>query len=200
MKCIFDTSYDHHTAAGGFLVEKDFLGGHVCMPRQHARFAIQDAEASICPEPVGMWCDLPHGGVRIEDCYNGEDCWMGPYGGAFAHCGLDINMPRGSILRTPIPLDIQYYYNTVAAGFNNNRWCGFRTWEDGSIWRISSSHLIDPLVDENIALPKGTEYATTAGTAIGAHEHTHFNLIITEQGGTYLLDPWILFWQALKDK
>ncbi len=199
VKCIFDTSFDHHISGGGFLVEKDFLGGHVCMPRQDARFVIQDAEASVCPEVMDFWCELPHGKPRIEDCYNGEDCWMGPYGGAFAHCGLDINMPAGSLLYAPVDLDMQYYHTTLAAGFNNNRWHGFRHWKDNSIWRISTSHLIEALVPEYGPVMRGEAYATTAGTAVGAHQHTHFNFHVTELGGSYFLDPWILFWQMLRD-
>lgn len=199
VRSIFDTSFDHGKSPGGFMVEKDFLGGHVCMPRQAARFVIQDASASICPDPIDMWCELPHGGLRIEDCYNGEDCWMGPYGGAFAHCGLDINMPAGSLLRAPIGFDMQYYHTTLEAGFNNNRWHGLRHWEGNSIWRLSAAHLIDALVPEYTPLERSTVYATTAGTAVGAHEHTHFNLHVTELGGSYFLDPWIIFWQMLRD-
>lgn len=199
VKCTFDTSFDHGSSPGGFMVEKDFLGGDVCMPRQDARFVIQDASASICPEPVDFWCELPHGGLRIGDCYNGEDCWMGPYGGAFAHCGLDINMPAGSLLHAPIALDMQYYHTTLAAGFCNNRSHGVRHWEGNSIWRLSAAHLIEALVPEYTPLKRGTAYATTAGTAVGAHEHTHFNLHITELGGSYFLDPWIIFWQMLRD-
>jgi hypothetical protein len=200
VKCIFDTSFDHGGTAGGFMVEKDFLGGHVCMPRQAARFVVQDAGASICPEPMTLWCDLPSGAPRITDCYNGEDCWMGPYGGAFAHCGLDINMPAGSRLHAPISFDTHHYHTSLTAGFNNNRWHGLRQWEHNSIWRLSASHLIDLLVPEYTELARGTAYATTAGTAVGAHEHTHFNLHVTEQGGSYFLDPWILFWQMLRDR
>ena len=199
VKCVFDTSFGHEPSPGGFMVEKDFLSGHVCMPRNDARFVIQDAARSICPEPMHCWCDLPHGRPRIEECYNGEDCWMGPYGGKFAHCGLDINMPAGSRLHAPITIDTQHYHNSVAAGFNNNRWIGYRRWQGNCIWRLSAAHLIDLLVCEHTPLERGTAYATTAGTAVGAHEHTHFNLHITEAGGSYFLDPWILFWQILRD-
>ena len=181
------------------MIEKDFLTGIVCMPQNDARFVIQDASASICPEPMHSWWEGADGDLRIEYCYNGEDCWMGPYGGAFAHCGLDINMPAGSVLYAPISFDTQYYHASLAAGFINNRWHGFRTWDGNVVWRQSAAHIIEPLVPEHIKLDKGNAYATSAGTAIGMHEHTHFNLQITESGGSYFLDPWILFWQIFRD-
>lgn len=199
VKGIFDTSYDHHTDAGGFLVEKDFLGGHVCMPRKEARLVVQEIGWSICPMPMTAWFGDAPSYPDIKECYNGEDCWMGPYAGAFAHCGLDINMPAGTILTTPIDLDTQYYFKHLDTGIRSNGWCGLKTWEGNSIWRISTSHTIDALVEEHIPLSQGTEYATAAGTGVGSHEHTHFGFQITEQRGTYTLDPWILFWQMLQD-
>lgn len=199
VKRIFNTSFDHQGDRGGFMVEKDILGGYVCMPSRYARFMIQDDRLSICPEPLHFWADTPRELPRIENCYNGEDCWMGPYGGAFAHCGLDLNMQAGSRLYAPVDLDTQYYHKTLAAGFRNNSWHGFRKWEGNVIWRLSAAHIIEPLVPEHTPVKRGTAYATTAGTAVGAHQHTHFNLQVTENGGTYMLDPWIIFWQALKD-
>ena len=65
-----------------------------CRPRKQARFAFQDASLGICPEDLHPWCPLPEGGLRIENCYRGEDCWLGAYNGASAHGGLDINHPR----------------------------------------------------------------------------------------------------------
>ena len=76
-------------------------------PRRHARLALQDASARICPEMVHPWCPLPQEGLRIEDCYRGEDCWMGGYKGVSAHGGLDINHPKGTPLYTPINIDDQ---------------------------------------------------------------------------------------------
>jgi len=67
---------------------------HYGPPRRHARFALQDASTRICPETVHPWCPLPDGGLRIENCYRGEDCWMGAYDGASAHGGLDISIIR----------------------------------------------------------------------------------------------------------
>jgi hypothetical protein len=31
-----------------------------------------------------------------------------------------------------------------------------------------------------------------------AHQHAHFLLRVIEQGGDYLLDPWILFWKSFR--
>ncbi len=42
-------------------------------------------------------------------------------------------------------------------------------------------------------LARGTAYATGAGTAVGSHQHSHFAWRVIEQGGEYVLDPWILF-------
>ncbi|MCX8035840.1 MAG: hypothetical protein N3D11_02065 [Candidatus Sumerlaeia bacterium] len=138
------------------------------------------------------------GRIDIRDCYNGEDCWMGPYNGGAAHCGLDINMKAGTVLTAPISFDTHYLFNSVAAGFNNNRWRGVRHWPDGSEWWLQSHHLIRMLVPERTTLAAGTPYATTAGVMVGAHEHTHFVFRIHEQGGDYLLDPWILFWEIFR--
>ena len=124
---------------------------------------------------------------------------MGPYAGAFAHCGLDINMPAGTLLTSPMDLDVQYYTRRLDAGLGNNSWVGFKTWEGDVIWRLSTAHIVAPLVPEHTPLAKGTPYATGAGTAVGLHEHTHFGFHVTEQGGSYFLDPWILFWQMLRD-
>ena len=200
VRCIFNTSYDHGPDRGGFLVEKDFLTGHVCMPPADARLVIQDADQSICPEPLYPWFDSVDLNLQIKNCYNGEDCWMGPYGGAFAHCGLDINMPAGSKLFVPVDLETHRYCNSLESGFNNNRWEGFRDWGKGVIWRFYTSHLIDLLQPQYGPVKAGSAYATSAGVATGAHEHTHFNLQIFEQGGSYMLDPWILFRQMLRDR
>jgi hypothetical protein len=198
---IFDTSYHHKISAGGFMIEKDFLNGlgGVCMPRKAARLVVQECGRSICPTPIGPWFGDVPAVPDISQCYNGEDCWMGPYAGVVAHCGLDINMPAGTVLRSPIDLDTQYYRKRVDAGLGNNSWAGFRTWEGGVVWRLSTSHIVEPLVEEHTPLKQGTAYATGAGTAVGLHEHTHFGFHVTEQGGSYFLDPWILFWQMLRD-
>ncbi|MHC4917326.1 MAG: hypothetical protein ACYTGB_17755 [Planctomycetota bacterium] len=62
-----------------------------CRPELHARFAFQDAELSICPERPVPWTDLPEERLNIRDAYGGDDPWMGPYRGASAHGGLDVN-------------------------------------------------------------------------------------------------------------
>jgi len=81
----------------------------VCSQRhpehKQARLALQDATVSICPEKLHPWCPLPEGGLKIEQCYRGEDCWMGAYHGASAHGGLDINHPPGTPLWAPLDLD-----------------------------------------------------------------------------------------------
>ena len=189
----FDAAACAFKAAGGFIEEKDWGIGLICMPAHKARFAVQEASRPVCPEPMHPWYPNTTGRIDIHECYGGEDCWMGPYNGGAAHCGLDINMPAGTALSAPITFDDHYLFHTTAAGFPNNRWRGIRRWPDGSRWELQAHHLIAMLVPERTSLARGTAYATTAGTAVGSHEHTHFIFRVIEQGGEYLLDPWILF-------
>jgi len=189
----FDAASCAFTSDGGFMEEKDWGVGLICMPAQKARFAVQEASRSVCPEPLHAWYPNATGRLDIHECYCGDDCWMGPYNGGAAHCGLDINMPAGTVLSAPISFDEHYLFHTTAAGFGNNRWRGIRHWPDGSRWELQAHHLIAMLAPERTPLARGTAYATTAGTAVGWHEHTHFLFRVIEQGGEYLLDPWILF-------
>jgi hypothetical protein len=161
-------------------------------PRK-ARFAVQEASCGICPEPLQLWYPNPDGRIDIRNCYTGEDCWMGPYAGGAAHCGLDVNMPRGTVLSAPISFDHHYLFNSAAAGYGNNRWRGLRRWPDGSEWQLQCHHQLDMLVPERTPLAAGTPYATGAGTGVGLHAHSHFMFRVIEQGGDYWLDPWILF-------
>jgi len=170
-----------------------------CRPKKQARFAIQDADLRICPEKLHLWCPLPKGNLRIEDCYNGEDCWMGAYFGASAHGGLDINHAAGTPLWAPFDIDDQYYFNSVEMGDNNNRWRGLRTWEDGSLWIIQAHHMRALTVEERTPLKKGQQFAEGAGVWSGSHEHSHFVFRVRQENITYHLDPWILFWQMLRD-
>lgn len=186
--------------AGGFMVEKDARWGLLCKPSHKARFVVHEVELSICPEPIDPWYPNDSGRIDIRNCYCGEDCWMGPYSGGSAHCGLDINMPAGTLLSAPITFDNHYLLNSTASGFDNNRWRGVRRWPDGSEWWLQSDHLIRMLAPERTPLERGTPYATTAGVAVGLHEHTHFVFRVIDQGGDYFLDPWILFWQMDRDR
>ena len=170
-----------------------------CRPHKHARFALQDATLGICPEPLHPWCPLPEGGLRIEDCYRGEDCWLGAYNGASAHGGLDINHPAGTPLWAPLDLDDQYYYNSVAAGDNNNRWRGIRRWPDGSEWILQTCHMIELTVPEHTPVARGRQFAVGAGVWVGVAEHSHFIFKVRARGETVLLDPWILFRQMYED-
>ena len=194
----FDAASCAFKDSGGFMAEKDWRSGLICKPSQHARFALQESTRSICPEPLHMWYPNKSRRLDIADCYNGEDCWMGPYNGAGAHGGLDVNMPAGTVLSAPITFDNHYLFNSTASGFNNNRWRGIRRWQDGSEWWLQTHHQIDMLVPERTPLAAGTPYATTAGVWVGSHEHTHFVFRIIEQGGDYLLDPWILLGETFR--
>lgn len=171
-----------------------------CAPRKRARFAIQDSSLRICPEPVHPWCPLRPDGLWINDCYNGEDCWMGTYYGAAAHGGLDINHRRGTPIWAPIGLDTQHNFNSVEAGHNNNRWRGWRKWGDGSEWVLQCHHHSHLLVSENTPVKAGQHYASGAGVNSGAHDHSHFAFRVIRDGLEYPLDPWILFWQMYQDR
>ncbi len=184
---------------GGFIAEKDWRYGLICMPSQKARFAVQELPSPICPEPLRPWYPNDSGRLDIRQCYNGEDCWMGPYGGGSAHCGLDINMPAGTVLSAPISFDDHYLIRSIDSGFRNNFWRGVRRWPDGSEWWLETAHMIRLTVPERTPLKAGTEYAVGAGVFVGNHEHTHFNFRIIEQGGDYFLDPWILFWAIFRN-
>ncbi|MCK4625669.1 MAG: hypothetical protein KAV00_10190 [Phycisphaerae bacterium] len=175
-----------------------------CKPRKQARFALQDAQRRICPVLLHAWCPLPEHRLRIEDCYDGGDCWMGPYFGAEAHGGLDINHPAGTPIWSPIDIDDHHMFNSLDAGDNNNRWRGRHRWPDGSVWTIQVSHLIRLLVPEGQPFPAGTHYAEGAGMHIGSYEHSHFVFKVrepeTDEGEDILLDPWILFRQIYEDR
>lgn len=172
---------------------------HNLPPRRQARIVLQDSSARICPEKLHPWCPLPEGGLRIEDCYRGEDCWLGAYDGASAHGGLDINHPKGTPLFAPIDLDDHFLYNSVEAGNNNNRWRGIRRWADGSQWVLTSCHMVKLTVPEHQPLKAGQQYADGAGVWVGAAEHSHFGFAIFDYGELIRLDPWILFWQMYRD-
>lgn len=173
---------------------------HHLPPRRHVRLVVQDAERRICPEILSPWCPLPPGSLRIEDCYRGEDCWMGAYDGASAHGGLDINHPRGTPLFAPFSVDDQFLYHAVSRGQSNNRWRGLRRWDDGSTWVIYSSHMTHLTVPEHQPLTAGQQYAEGAGVWVGAVEHSHFGFSVFDHGELILLDPWILFWQMYQDQ
>lgn len=195
----FDAAACCFTSRGGFIEEKDWGAGLICKPDRLTRWAVQEAGHPICPGPLHDWYPNPSRTLGIGECYTGEDCWMGPYNGGAAHCGLDINMPAGTVLTAPIDLDDHYLFNNLSAGFNNNRWIGVRRWPDGSEWQVQTHHLIGMMVPERTPLKAGTAYATTAGTAVGRSQHTHFLWRLIEQGGAYLLDPWILFRAIWRD-
>jgi hypothetical protein len=171
-----------------------------CAPAGQARFALQDASLGICPEPLHPWCPLPEGGLRIDQCYRGEDCWLGAYNGASAHGGLDINHPAGTPLWAPIDLDDQFYFNSVAMGHNNNRWRGLRRWPDGSEWILQAHHMIELTVPERRPVRRGEQFASGAGVLSGAVDHSHFVFKVYDDGETVMLDPWILFRQMYLDR
>ena len=173
-----------------------------CKPRKRLRFAIQEATRSVAPVLLHPWCPLPRNGIRIEDCYDGHDCWLGPYRGASAHGGLDLNHPAGTPLWTPVGIDTQRFVRRIEAGDGNNRWTGTRRWPDGSTWMLTSAHVIELTVLEDTPLDGGFLYARSGGVNVGSNEHTHFMFGVVEPDETdeILLDPYILFRQMYLDR
>jgi hypothetical protein len=202
-------------------------GNLQCVPRKAARLAVQDATLRICPDRLQPWIEHDGPTLDVGKCYNGDDCYLGPYLGEACHVGMDINHAKGSLLFAPIRFDTQAYFNSLAAGDNNNRWRGIRRWPNGDIWALQSHHLIELLVAENVPLEPGVKYATTAGVHVGSHQHTHFEFKVgrprryavenpasmkapidfdddsedaQERPEVLHLDPWIVFWQAFEDR
>lgn len=173
-----------------------------CRPRKAVRLALWEADQRICPTLLHPWCPLPDDGLRISDCYDSDDCWMGAYHGADAHGGLDINHPAGTTLYTPFAVQRQWLFNAVARGDANNRWRGECDWPDGSTWAIQSHHLIQVMNPEQQPLLAGQAYAHTAGMHNGMYEHSHFVFAVKgpEDEEEIRLDPWLLFRQMLVDR
>ncbi len=186
-------------------------------PRRHARFAVQDATLPICPQPMQKWYPNDTGMIDVGDCYNGDDCWMGPYLGQACHGGLDINHAPGEPLWAPIDFDDQWNFNSLEAGHNNNRWRGIRRWPNGDAWALQTHHHIRLTVPEHTPLRAGTHYADAAGVHVGSHHHTHFEFKVAHQPKDWPidfddateqptegqpevihLDPWILLWQIFE--
>ena len=170
-----------------------------CRPGKQARFAVQDASLGICPEPLHPWCPLLKGGLRIEDCYRGEDCWLGAFDGASAHGGLDINHPPNTPLWAPLDIHDHFYFNSLEMGHNNNRWRGIHRWPNGAEWILQAHHMTELTVPEHEPIVKGAQFARGAGVLSGAHDHSHFVFRVHDEGETISLDPWILFRQMMLD-
>ncbi|MFW6161599.1 MAG: PKD domain-containing protein [Planctomycetota bacterium] len=170
------------------------------LPRKDVRLALQDATLPVCPQPMHPWYRNEGQCIDIADCYNGDDCWLGPYLGRACHGGLDVNHPKGAPLWAPIDFDDQWLFNSLAAGHNNNRWRGIRRWPNGETWALQTHHIVKLLVPEHTPLKAGTHYASAAGVHVGSHNHTHFVFKVTpaEGGPEIHLDPWILFWQIFE--
>ncbi|MEN6645603.1 MAG: hypothetical protein ABFE08_24415 [Armatimonadia bacterium] len=171
-----------------------------CAPRKHARLALQQESLRLCPDKLHPWCPLPAGGLKIENCYRGEDCWLGAYNGASAHGGLDLNHPRGTPLWAPLDIHDHFYFNSLKMGQNNNRWRAFHHWENGATWILQAHHMTALTVPEHQPLRRGEQFASGAGVLSGAVDHSHFVFKIQDGGEPILLDPWILFWQMYRDQ
>jgi PKD repeat protein len=172
-----------------------------CKPNKDARFALLDMTDNICPSELYSWYINKENFIKITDCYNGDDCWMGAHQGVEAHGGLDINMPISSPNFTPIPIDDHCLFNSLTNGDDNNRWRGVHRWDNGDVWTIQNHHILNLLIPEHSPAKSGIHYADAAGVLMGFHSHAHYVFCIKtpENGNEILLDPWIIFWQAFRD-
>ena len=170
-----------------------------CLPNKEARFAFHDARFPICPVEMSNWVVKRNEKIGVMGAYSGNDTWLGSYFGADLHGGLDINMPSNTSLYAPIDFDQHYFFNSVKAGDNNNRWRGVKKWENGDTWYLQTHHLNQLLIPELQPISKGQKYAYTAGTWVGTSPHTHFVFKVMQPGFEgYLMDPWLIFWQINK--
>jgi len=185
----FDAVQDIFEDEGGFLNEEHGQ----CKPGRDGRFALQDMDQPICPQRLENWCPIEDNFIDIGACFSGDDPWLGAFLGKEAHGGLDINHSKGTDLLAPIDFDDQWLFDSLAAGDNNNRWAGLRTWPDGSVWRLQVHHITDLLIDEHTPLKQGTHYAEAAGVRTWWHDHSHFVFRICQGDREYFLDPWIIF-------
>jgi len=168
-------------------------------PWKDARFVLQDATLSLCPEKLHPWFDdvryqslfLP-----VGDCYHGGDCWLGPFAYGDAHGGMDLKMTRGNLLYAPFACDEQWMplYAKKGRG-GSSRWRGIRRFKDGTLWSINTSHVIDTVVEEHTSITNGQPYCTAAGTAVGDYDHTHFELhICRDLNPTFSNEVWDIGW------
>lgn len=199
MRVWLDAVSDIFIDDGGFMEEKDILLGIACRPKRKARIVVNDMNDRICPDKLAWWYPEKKNYIDVRDCYQGQDVWMGPFGGKRAHGGLDINMKSGTLLFAPIDFDDHYLFDSLKKGDNNNRWRGVRKWDNGAVWWLQAHHLNKMLLPERNTLKRGTKYAETAGVAIGSKEHSHFVFRVIEDGESYWIDPWIFFWQTFRD-
>ncbi|WP_114750533.1 PKD domain-containing protein [Pleomorphovibrio marinus] len=171
-----------------------------CLPQKQARFAFQDLGKSVSPQTLTNWCPVPDRRLKVADAYQGDDVWMGPYFGADLHGGLDINMPSNTPLWAPIDFDTHYYFNSLGAGHNNNRWRGSRTWENGDIWQLQTHHMVELLIPEHQPIAQGETYAHTGGVYTGVTPHTHFVWRIKQPDQEWtFMDPWVFFWEIFNN-
>jgi len=170
-----------------------------CLPTKDARFAFQDATLPISPKKLSNWCPLPQNNLDIDDAYRGDDTWLGTYFGSDLHGGLDINMPSNTPLWAPIDFDEHYYFNSLKAGHNNNRWRGVKYWDNGDIWYLRTHHMVELLVPPFESIPQGKKYGYAAGIHAGYIPHTHFVFRVKHpEKPRYYMDPWVIFWQVFE--
>lgn len=173
-----------------------------CAMAHQARFAANDLQDPIAPETLHPWFPLKRPMLDIADCYNGDDPYFGAFEGAECHAGLDLDMPMGTPLYAPVDIDDHYYFNSLAAGDNNNRWRGFHRWPGGTLWTLQVHHVATLLAPEHTPIRRGAYYADAAGAWIGSNEHSHFVFKVRPPGQTadIMLDPWLIFWQLCEQE
>jgi len=153
-----------------------------CMPRTHARFAVSDAMDPVAPG-LAKWYPNDANWIGVEECYLGDDPWMGPYLGASPHAGLDVNTPEGTPLYAPMDCEDQWLRTdfTAKPHYWAAGWAGTHQWPNGAVWTLSIGHLSSYLVEEHEPVKAGTQVAEAAGTCVGARPHSHFRFTVEEE-------------------
>lgn len=181
---------------GGFLTTRRIDHN---TPGKHARFVLHDMTQRICPEEIFPWFKdgedrddnyiYEDNFIDVGRAYNGDDVHMGAYMGFDSHGGFDVAMSKKSLMYAPFNLDNQ-------SGIRGD---GTKKWSNGSEWRISTGHIKEKLVPDNTPLKGGKAYGIGAALVFGERPHGHFGFEIIEEGISYDIDPWIIFWQLFED-
>lgn len=196
-----DAVLDSYHDAGGFLCENGYRYiAATCRPMRRVRLVVQDASCRLVPErtqPCFVGANRP---LKVENCYDGRNCWAGPTcddpaNAGETHCGLDVNMPASTSVCAPIAFDEQHYLSRTTRGDKNNRWRAVRRWSADEFWWYQIHHIDHVLKDEDGPISAGERFALSGGQWCGSFTHSHFNLRVFSRTGTMDgLPVWEAHW------
>lgn len=164
-----------------------------------ARFVLHDMTSRICPGEIHAWFKdgedrddnfiYKENFIDIGRTFNGDDCYLGAYMGGEAHGALDVNMAMNSMMYAPFDLDTQ----------EGPRLAATKKWSDGTVWGITTGHVIEKYIPDNTSVKAGTPIGRGARKDCWWHPHAHFAFDIVDNNIKYDIDPWIIFWQLFED-